>query len=271
MTAAIDHLTSALADRYRIERELGAGAMATVYLAHDLKHDRQVAIKVMRPEVSAELVADRFLLEIRTTANLQHPHIVPVFDSGIVRAGQPEHGEARADLLFYVMPLIEGESLRDRLDLEGPLAVKDAVRLICEVAGALDYAHGQGEPPFTGPTFAAILAKRFTQEAPRLRSRRADTPSRCDSAVSRALARDPAARFASAREFATAFGPAESGDAERNRREHSLAVLPFANLSCGSNAGWPARRGRGACRDGAGERTRRDSPALRGPGARGGG
>ena len=97
-------LTAALADRYRIERELGAGGMATVYLAQDLKHHRQVAIKLMRPELAAVIGAERFLSEIRTTANLQHPHILPLFDSG------------EADgFLFYAMPFVEGESLRDRL------------------------------------------------------------------------------------------------------------------------------------------------------------
>jgi tetratricopeptide (TPR) repeat protein len=111
MSDAINRLTAALADRYRIGRELGAGGMATVYLAHDLRHDRQVAIKVLRHEVVAELEADRFLLEIRTTANLQHPHIVPVFDSGIAHLGHTEHGEVLPDVLYYVMPLIEGESL----------------------------------------------------------------------------------------------------------------------------------------------------------------
>ena len=126
-------LSAALADRYRIERELGAGGMATVYLAQDLKHDRKVAIKVMRPEVSAELAADRFLREIRTTANLQHPHIVPVFDSGSAE-GQ----------LYFVMPLIEGETLRQRLEREGPLPVDEAIRLVRELADALQYAHEAG-------------------------------------------------------------------------------------------------------------------------------
>jgi len=129
----ITRLGASLADRYRIERELGAGGMATVYLAHDLKHDRDVAVKVMRPEVSAELASDRFLLEIRTSARLQHPHIVPVFDSG----------EADGQL-FFVMPRIEGESLRARLEREGRLPVRDAVQIVCEIAGALEYAHGLG-------------------------------------------------------------------------------------------------------------------------------
>ena len=128
-----DRLTAALADRYRIEREIGAGGMATVYLAHDIKHDRNVALKVMRPELSVELSTDRFLREIHTSARLQHPHIVPVFDSGSAD-GQ----------LFFVMPRIEGETLRARLDREGRLPVHDAVQIVCEIAGALTYAHDLG-------------------------------------------------------------------------------------------------------------------------------
>ena len=124
---------AALADRYRIERELGQGGMATVYLAQDLRHDRKVAIKVLRPELAAVIGAERFLSEIRTTANLQHPHILPLFDSG------------EADgFLFYVMPFVEGESLRDRLNREKQLPIDDAVRIATEVAGALDYAHRHG-------------------------------------------------------------------------------------------------------------------------------
>ncbi|MEO5824971.1 MAG: protein kinase [Gemmatimonadales bacterium] len=129
----ISRLTDALADRYLIARELGAGGMATVYLAHDLRHDRQVAIKVLRPELAAVIGAERFLSEIKTTANLQHPHILPLFDSG-----------ASDSFLFYVMPYVEGESLRDRLERERQLPVDEAVRLATEIAGALDYAHRQG-------------------------------------------------------------------------------------------------------------------------------
>jgi serine/threonine-protein kinase len=127
---ALTRLIAALADRYRIERELGAGGMATVYLAQDLKHDRQVAIKVLRPELAAVIGAERFLSEIKTTAHLQHPHILPLFDSG-----------AADSFLFYVMPFIEGESLRDRLNRETQLPITDAIRIATEVASALDYAH----------------------------------------------------------------------------------------------------------------------------------
>jgi len=123
-------LTGALKDRYRLERELGQGGMATVYLAHDLKHERGVAIKVLRPELAAVLGADRFVHEIRTTANLQHPNILPLFDSG------------EADgFLYYVMPYVEGESLRQKLNRETQLGIEDAVRIARDVAEALDYAH----------------------------------------------------------------------------------------------------------------------------------
>ena len=107
-----------LADRYRIQREIGAGGMATVYLAHDVRHDRSVAIKILRPELSAAIGADRFLAEIRTTANLQHPNILALFDSG----------EADSQL-YYVMPFIDGVTLRDRLDREKQLPIADAVRI----------------------------------------------------------------------------------------------------------------------------------------------
>ena len=130
MSDLVARLTVALADRYRIERELGQGGMATVYLAEDVKHHRKVAVKVLRPEFAAALGPERFLSEIRTTAKLNHPHILPLHDSG--EAG---------GFLFYVMPFIEGESLRDRLVREKHLPVDEAVRLAREVADALAYAH----------------------------------------------------------------------------------------------------------------------------------
>ena len=129
----IDRLKSALADRYRIERELGAGGMATVYLAHDIRHDRKVALKVLKPELAAVLGADRFVVEIKTTASLQHPHILPLFDSGTADS-----------FLYYVMPFIQGETLRERLNRETQLGVDEAVRIATEVADALHYAHAQG-------------------------------------------------------------------------------------------------------------------------------
>ena len=133
MTTPLAQITAALADRYRINRELGAGGMATVYLAEDLKHRRRVAVKVLRPELAAALGAERFLREIETTANLRHPHILPLYDSG--EAG---------GFLFYVMPLVEGESLRDTLRRERSVPVADAVQIAREVADALGYAHARG-------------------------------------------------------------------------------------------------------------------------------
>src|SRR5512147_218728 len=124
MINATDRLADALRDRYRIERELGQGGMATVYLAQDLKHDRRVAIKVLRPELAAVIGAERFLREIKTIANLSHPHILGLIDSGEV------NGTA-----YYVMPFVEGESLRARLSREKQLPVADALRLATEVAG----------------------------------------------------------------------------------------------------------------------------------------
>jgi serine/threonine-protein kinase len=130
MTADVERVRSALADRYAIQEELGSGGMATVYLAQDLKHDRKVAVKVLRPELAAVLGAERFVQEIKTTASLQHPHILPLHDSG------------EADgFLYYVMPYIEGETLRDKLNRETQLGIDEAVKITTEVADALDYAH----------------------------------------------------------------------------------------------------------------------------------
>src|SRR3989475_4651201 len=133
MPELLSRLQPALSDRYQLDREAGAGGMATVYLAEDVRHDRRVALKVLRPELSAVIGAERFLAEIKLTANLQHPHILPLFDSG------------EADgYLFYVMPFVEGETLRDRLTREKQLPVADALRITTEVASALDYAHRHG-------------------------------------------------------------------------------------------------------------------------------
>jgi len=274
LTDATAQLAAALADRYRIERELGAGGMATVYLAQDLKHDRKVAIKVLRPELAAVIGAERFLSEIKTTANLQHPNILQLHDSG----------EADS-FLFYVMPFVEGESLRDRLTREKQLPIADAVSIATEVAGALDYAHRHnvihrdikpenillhdgralvadfgialaaskaggtrmtetgmslgtptymspeqamgereitarsdvyalgcvtyemlvGEPPFSGPTAQAIVAKVMTAEPAGLTGQRRTIPSHVEAAVFTALEKLPADRFASAAEFAGAL------------------------------------------------------------------
>jgi len=279
-------LAAALADRYRIERELGQGGMATVYLADDLKHDRKVAIKVLRPELAAVIGAERFLSEIKTTANLQHPHILPLFDSGA--AGGEAGGQS---FLYYVMPYVEGESLRDRLSREKQLPIADAVRIATEVASALDYAHRHnvihrdikpenillhdgralvadfgialaaskaggsrmtetgmslgtptymspeqamgereitarsdvyalgamtyemlvGDPPFTGSTAQAIVAKVMT-ERPAPPSRMRDTvPEAVEEAVLVALSKLPADRFSSAAEFAAALAGQTDG------------------------------------------------------------
>jgi serine/threonine-protein kinase len=261
-------------DRYRLERELGQGGMATVYLAQDLRHDRRVALKVLRPELAAVIGGDRFLAEIRTTANLQHPHILPLHDSGEVDG-----------TVFYVMPYVEGESLRDRLNREKQLPVEDAIRIAREVAGALDYAHRHGvihrdikpenillhdgsalvadfgialaasrtgagrmtetgmslgtphymspeqamgereldarsdvyalgcvtyemltgEPPFTGPTAQAIVARVVTEEPRSLTLQRKSIPPNVDAAVAMALSKLPADRFNSAAQFADAL------------------------------------------------------------------
>ena len=132
MTDVLDRLKAALAERYRVDREIGAGGMATVYLAEDIKHHRQVAIKVLRPELAAVMGAERFLREIEIAARLQHPHILPLYDSG------------EADgLLYYVMPFVEGESLRQRLDREKQLPIEDALKIAQEVGDALSFAHSR--------------------------------------------------------------------------------------------------------------------------------
>jgi serine/threonine protein kinase/Tol biopolymer transport system component len=133
MSDSLERLSAALADRYRIEREVGSGGMATVYLAHDLRHERQVAVKVLRPELAASLGSERFLREIRIAAQLSHPHILPLHDSG--EAG---------GFLFYVMPYVDGESLRGRLARLGELSVPEAAKILREVADALAYAHERG-------------------------------------------------------------------------------------------------------------------------------
>ena len=267
-------IAAALSDRYVLERELGHGGMAIVYLAHDLRHDRRIALKVLRPELAAIIGAERFLAEIKTTANLQHPHILPLFDSG----------EANS-FLFYVMPYVEGESLRERLRREQQLPIPDALRTIAEVAGALDYAHRHGiihrdikpenillhdqsalvadfgiaravsragaarltetgmslgtphymspeqamgereitarsdvyalgavayemlvgEPPFTGATAQAIVARVLTEQPRALIPQRHTVPPYVEAAVLTALEKLPADRFASAGDFVKAL------------------------------------------------------------------
>ncbi|HUQ48182.1 MAG TPA: protein kinase [Gemmatimonadaceae bacterium] len=130
---ALAQLKEALSERYDIKREIGAGGMATVFLAQDLRHDRPVALKLLNPELGAVLGPERFLAEIRVTANLQHPNLLPLFDSG-----------ASDGLLYYVMPFVDGETLRARLDREKQLPVDEAIRITVAVANALDYAHSHG-------------------------------------------------------------------------------------------------------------------------------
>jgi serine/threonine-protein kinase len=131
--STLEQLNDTLSARYLVEREIGEGGMATVYRARDLRHDRVVALKVLRAELSAIIGADRFLSEIKVTANLQHPNILPLFDSGVVNG-----------VAFYAMPFVEGESLADRLSRDKQLPVGEAVRIATEVASALDYAHRHG-------------------------------------------------------------------------------------------------------------------------------
>ncbi|HEU5050946.1 MAG TPA: protein kinase [Gemmatimonadales bacterium] len=300
MSAGPERLAAALADRYRIERELGQGGMATVYLAQDLRHGRRVAIKVLRPELAAVIGAERFLTEIRTTANLQHPHILPLFDSG------------NADsLLFYAMPFVEGISLRDRMAREKQLPIAEAVRIASEVASALDYAHRHGvihrdikpenillhdgsalvadfgialaaskagtrmtetgmslgtpqymspeqamgereldarsdvyalgcvtyemltgEPPFTGPTAQAIVAKVMTSEPADIRALRRMIPPHVADAVHVALQKLPADRFATAQGFADALAdparglPARSAALRSGAAARRIAIRP---------------------------------------------
>ncbi len=286
MTTPSARLASALSDRYRLVRELGQGGMATVHLAEDLKHGRKVAIKVLHPELSAVLGGERFLAEIKVTANLQHPHILGLIDSG------------EADgLLYYVMPYVAGESLRARLVRDGQLPVDEALRLAREVASALDYAHRQGvvhrdikpentllhdgaalvadfgialaveeagghrmtqtgmslgtpaymspeqamgerkigprsdvyalgamtfemlagEPPFTGPSSQAIVAKVLTEQPPSLRAKRPSVPAAAEAAILTALQKLPADRWGSAKEF---------GDALSGTATHHTPLAP---------------------------------------------
>ena len=275
-----DRLKVALAGRYTIQRELGHGGMATVYLAEDLRHHRQVAVKVLRPDLAAALGSERFLREVALTARLSHPNILPLLDSGDAD-GQ----------LYYVMPFVDGESLRDCLTREPQLPVEVAMSVAREVAAALDYAHalgvvhrdikpenillsggqavvadfgvakalgdaggtrltetglavgtpaymspeqalGQvvdrrsdvyalgcvvyemlvGEPPYTGPTAQAIIARRLHEPVPSVRVVREGVPAEVETAVQRALAKVPADRFGSAAEFVSALstrGPIE--------------------------------------------------------------
>ena len=296
MTEITQHLSTALTDRYKLERHLGEGGMATVYLAEDLKHHRKVALKVLRPELAAVLGTERFLREITTTANLRHPHILPLYDSG----------EAD-ELLFYVMPYVEGETLRDLLDREKQLPLDDAFQITREVADALSYAHARGvihrdikpenillesghavvadfgiaravsaasgeqltqtgmavgtpaymspeqasgsedvdgrsdlyalgcvlyemlagQPPFSGPSLQAVLAKRLTEVAPEISTIRPDVPARVSGVVRTLLAREPEDRYATAEELVQfCKGGMDDGGTGTGPTPPERAVLP---------------------------------------------
>ncbi len=296
-------LNAALSGRYHIERELGQGGMATVYLAEDLRHRRKVALKVLRPELAAVIGAERFLHEITTTANLQHPHILGLHDSGQVDG-----------TVFYVMPFVQGESLRERLTREKQLPVDDALRIAREVASALDYAHRQGvihrdikpenillhdgsalvadfgialaasrtgssrmtetgmslgtphymspeqamgdrdlgprsdvyalgcvcyemlcgEPPFTGPTPQAIVARVMTEPPRSLRSQRHTVPEHVEAAILQALEKLPADRFASAAAFADALGqPSFTRTITASRAAAVRRTVPWKPIAIG--------------------------------------
>jgi tRNA A-37 threonylcarbamoyl transferase component Bud32/tetratricopeptide (TPR) repeat protein len=307
VTAAPSDIRTALIGRYDVEREIGRGGSATVYLARDEKHRRLVAIKVLDPDVGAALGADRFAGEIRVTANLQHPNILPLFDSGDANGA-----------LFYVMPFVEGESLRVRLEREGALAIDESIRIVTAVAHAIDYAHRRGiihrdikpenimfsdgvpvvadfgiakaiaaacgnrpdrdagatdlpsvaltmvgmslgtpaymspeqamgevdidgrsdvyalgcllyemltgKLPFDGPTSHAIIAKHLMTPVPSVRDLREAVPPMIDAAVARAMAKEPAARFATPAEFGAALvaAPAVEPKPDYSRSDEPL-------------------------------------------------
>jgi len=322
MPEVIERLTTALSDRYDIDREIGAGGMATVYLAHDVKHDRKVALKVLLPELAAVIGAERFLQEIKVTANLQHPHILQLYDSG------------EADtFLFYVMPFVDGESLRDKLDREKQLSIDEAIEITTSIAAALDYAHRQdvihrdikpdnillhdgqamvadfgialavseagatrltetglsigtpqymspeqamgdrtldarsdvyslsamlyemltGDPPYTGSTAQAIVAKVITEKPPEVTAVRDTVPPHVAATIHQALAKLPADRFASASAFAESLKhpgmvsiPAAAASMSPQPQTRSiptwvLAVIALVFLAVGSGLGWVLR------------------------------
>jgi TolB-like protein/tRNA A-37 threonylcarbamoyl transferase component Bud32 len=303
-----------LPERYEVERILGRGGMATVYLARDRKHERRVAIKVLNADLVQTLGAERFLREISIAAQLTHPHILPLHDSGVANG-----------LLYYVMPYIEGETLRERLDREQQLPQEDALRIACEVARALEHAHRMGilhrdikpenillkdghailadfgiaravdeasserltatgitigtpwymspeqaaaervdarsdlyslacvlyemlagEPPFTGSTTQAILAKRLSGPLPRIRTVRESVPVQVERALLRALDRVPADRFASVERFRTALEACSkpSDDASARPARRTLALATVLVVAVALPAGWLLTQGK---------------------------
>jgi TolB-like protein/thioredoxin-like negative regulator of GroEL len=317
----LEQLTTAVGDRYRVERELGHGGMAVVFLAEDLKHHRLVALKVLKPELSAALGSERFLREIEIAAALQHPHILPLYDSG-----------QASGLIWYVMPYVEGESLRDRLRREGQLPLDAALRIAQEVGNALQYANDHGvvhrdvkpenimlsagqavvtdfgiaraiqaagtesltmsgivvgtpqymspeqasggtvdgrsdqyslactlyemliaEPPFTGPSVQAVIARHSVEPVPSLRVVRQTVPPEVEAAIVRAMAKAPADRFSSIRQFLDALAPSPVSSATTvpaaatvrpTQLRRMAAVLVGALLLAG--AGWWFLADRGA-------------------------
>jgi len=323
LTDVLARLQAALAGRYTLERELGRGGMATVYLARDLKHDRRVALKVLHPELASTLGPERFQREIKLAARLQHPHILPVLDSG----------EATGQL-WYTMPFVEDESLRERLTRERQLPLDDALQITREVGDALGYAHSQGiihrdikpenillsrghalvadfgvaralqnaagerltetgmavgtpaymspeqasaereldprsdiyslgcvlyemlagEPPYTGPSAQAVIAKRFSEPIPHVRTVRESVPEAIEQAVNKALAKAPVDRYGSAAEFAAALqlasavrtaGPSGRFALLRFLRQRPLLAVLVVGFLVGAGVlfGWRWTRG----------------------------
>ena len=308
-------LSAILTDRYHVERELGQGGMATVYLAQDLKHDRQVALKVLKPELGAVLGSERFLAEIKITARLDHPHILTLLDSGAVDG-----------VLYYVLPYVRGESLRVLLNRETQLGVDDALAITKQIASALDYAHRQGvvhrdikpenililegeamltdfgialavkeaggnrltetglslgtpqymspeqatgdrqldarsdlyslaavlyemltgEPPVTGPTVQAVIAKLITEQPTRVRTVRPTVPEGVDNAVAKALSKVPADRYSSPGDFVKALELTRSTAAHSSPPAASNPTLKYVGVVAGlallAAAGWAMLR-----------------------------
>ncbi|MBL0173027.1 MAG: serine/threonine-protein kinase [Gemmatimonadaceae bacterium] len=317
-------LAEILTDRYRIERQIGQGGMATVYLAEDLKHERQVALKVLRPELGAVLGTERFLAEVKITARLDHPHILTLIDSG-----------SAGGLLYYVLPFVRGESLRDLLDREQQLSLEQALAITKHIASALDYAHRKGvvhrdikpenillqegeamladfgialavqesggsrltetglslgtpyymspeqatgeraldarsdlyslasvlyemlvgEPPITGKTTQAVIAKLLTESPMHVRTVRNTVPEHIDAAIAKALSKVPADRFTSVADFSRALeaapvaapnavGNAAAMPSARSRSRPALIAASLAGIAVIGTVGWMAANGK---------------------------